>query len=433
MYLFISLNLLFLFTFLDNILLIISFSINLMIISYGIYYSTKNKWLNIDVVIWNFKYLFFFFAPIIQINSGIFPNNLFINTNKILMVNLFLAIWYVLYIVIRKKRYLDPVNQFNFDNHKFTLNFYMCSSILIAGFILANYKLDFTLGYVGWSSLIENKSSFLIVIILTSGIMYGNFIFQFNQYLQQKTMRNSMTFILSIILLLFVVNPFNMSRYYLGFICITTIFLFFRRKIRSILFNAILFLGIFTIFPLINFFRFGFTAINFSEMKQEMFQQFNELHFDAYANMIATLDYVHQAGVSFGYQLLGVFFFFVPRGIWESKPLQTGELIGNYLIANGKLNYNNLANALPSEMYINFGIFGILAAPILLGLLINKLEKNAKTMFLNYAIISGFIFFIYRGALMSGFAYCVGTIIIIYCASTFINYVSKGIPNGSKR
>ena len=421
MYIFMSFNLILIFFSLDDVLLIISFTINLCLIAYGLFYSAKKRWLNIDLVIWNFKYLFFFFAPIIQINYGIFPNNLPIETEKILIVNLLLSIWFFIYLCLRNKKQISaPDHQFNFVNHKWVQNIYMVASLMITLFIFILFRFDFTFGFIGWDSIVGNKTNLLLITIITRGILYGNFVFQYDQFLLIRTTKQKITSIVSLIMLLLVVNPFNMPRYYIGFMIICTLFLFFRKRVSGLLFNVFIFIGIFVLFPLINFFRFGFTKIPFDEFKKLMFQQFTELHFDAYANIIATLDYVQSYGVTLGYQLLGSLFFFIPRAFWESKPLQTGEVIGNYLITNGKLDYNNLANALPSEMYINFGILGIIIGPILLSLLINHIEKNAKKEFLIYALLSGFIFYIFRGALMSGFAYCFGTIVVIQYGSKII-------------
>ena len=86
---------------------------------------------------------------------------------------------------------------------------------------------------------------------------------------------------------------------------------------------------------------------------------FESLHYDAFSNVLATLEYVEINGISFGYQLLGVILFFIPRSIWVSKPTSTGELIGEYLMNTTPRDYSNLSNAIVSEGYINLGIIGV--------------------------------------------------------------------------
>lgn len=426
MYVFTALNLIIIFFSIQDTFLVLSFVTNLGLISYGIYYSMKKRWLNVDIVIWNFKYLFFLLAPLIQINNNVFPNNLPITNDKILFVNFILSIWFFLYICVRNKNStLTPEEQFNFNHHNITQKVYMYAAVLITLLILGLFGFDFSLGYDGWGSITANKSNVLLLYISTAGIVYGNFIFQYEQFMKNKNVVMSIKVLLSFMMLLIVVNPFNMARYYIGFVVISLLFLFFRNKISNLLFNVFILMGIFILFPLANFFRFGFTELHFNELYQVMFQQFNELHFDAYANIIATVDYVQEYGIAFGYQLLGAIFFFVPRVFWENKPLQSGEVIGNFLIDNGYLNYNNLANALPSEMYINFGLLGIIIGPIALAYIVNYMERNAKKEFLVYALFSGFIFFIFRGALMSGFAYCFGTIVVIKYGAVFMNTLLK--------
>jgi hypothetical protein len=93
--------------------------------------------------------------------------------------------------------------------------------------------------------------------------------------------------------------------------------------------------------------------------EQGFFDTFNTLNYDAFANLMATVDYVSKNDFSFGYQLLSAFLFFIPRSIWPSKPISTGELVGNYLMDDYGFKFNNLSNPMVSEGYINFGLFGV--------------------------------------------------------------------------
>lgn len=423
---FVLLNTLFIIFTIDGLFLIISFLANLLLISYGLLYSTSKKWMNIDLVIWNFKYIFFVFAPIIQINHGRWPNMMPIEEEKIIYVNLLLGIWSMIYLALRNKKIdIPPAEQFNFKDDRWVRNIYMGLALMLTAVVIGLFGFDFTLGYAGWSDLIENQSVTLLMDIIVSGILFGNVLFQCRHLLAEKKYYALFNFTISLLLLFTVASPFNKPRYYLGFMIITALFLFFRGKVKALQFNFYMVAGIFIIFPLTNFYRFGFAEVSWSDVVQLSFVQFNELHFDAYANIIATIDYVKEEGITYGYQLLGSMLFFIPRNVWETKPLQTGELIGNYLIELRYLDFNNLANALPSEMYVNFGFPGILFGAAAMAIIVNRLEKSARKEFLTYAILAGFIFYIYRGALMSGFAYSFGTIVTIKFFPVFIKFILK--------
>jgi len=75
---------------------------------------------------------------------------------------------------------------------------------------------------------------------------------------------------------------------------------------------------------------------------------FDSLHYDAYVNLLATIEYVSTEGLFFGGQVIGTLFFFIPRAFWTSKPLSSGELIGNYLIERHDFYFNNLSNPIVS-------------------------------------------------------------------------------------
>ena len=93
---------------------------------------------------------------------------------------------------------------------------------------------------------------------------------------------------------------------------------------------------------------------------------FSTLHYDAFANIMATLEYVTHHGFSFGYQLLSALLFFIPRSIWSSKPVSTGEVVGDYLVDKHNFEFNNLSNPLVSEGFINFGFIGVLLMALVL-------------------------------------------------------------------
>ena len=142
---------------------------------------------------------------------------------------------------------------------------------------------------------------------------------------------------------------------------------------------------------------------------------FNTLNYDAFSNIMATMDYVQDYGFSFGNQLLSAYLFFVPRGLWEDKPISTGQLVGEHLIDKYDFTYSNLSNPLVSEGFINFGIFGVIIGAILLAFVLVKAigwlrsdDYLKRTMAFYLAI---HLIFLLRGDFTNGFSYYVGALI----------------------
>ena len=152
--------------------------------------------------------------------------------------------------------------------------------------------------------------------------------------------------------------------------------------------------------------------------EQGFFDTFNTLNYDAFANLMATVDYVSKNDFSFGYQLLSAFLFFIPRSIWPSKPIYTGELVGNYLMDDYGFKFNNLSNPMVSEGYINFGLFGVFLMAIFLAFVIARQLRWLYSSDTLKSIISFYfaihMIFLLRGDFTNGFVYYVGTFFGVY-------------------
>lgn len=82
--------------------------------------------------------------------------------------------------------------------------------------------------------------------------------------------------------------------------------------------------------------------------------------------------YVAEHGHTWGQQLLGAIFFWVPRSAWEGKALDTGVLIGNYLDAGTV----NLSSPLWTEFYVDFGWPGVALGFAALGFAAHRLDDT---------------------------------------------------------
>lgn len=252
-------------------------------------------------------------------------------------------------------------------------------------------------------------------------------------------------FLLFFLTVLFLLkNPLTEKRNTLGPIYITLIFIFFRKYldtnykiVRFMFFSMVL------LFPILTIFTHSRNTLTQMISRPNILVEnikllhvtdaFNSLHYDAYPNFLATIDYCDQKPVTYGAQLGPTFFFFVPRGVWQSKPEVTGFKIGNYLIDRYGFNFNNLSNPYISEGYINFGLIGIALFASVLALIfvslirwLNETDILKSTFAFYFAI---YLMYFLRGDLANGFAFIVATFLAIIVVPKFlfliINYYAR--------
>jgi len=246
-------------------------------------------------------------------------------------------------------------------------------------------------------------------------------------------------FVLMLVAFLFVKNPLTEKRNALGPLFITLIIFTKPTLLRTNKkFISFMFLSMVIAFPLISILTHSKVGLKelilkpnqISIKSEDIFSEFQTLHYDAYSNTLATMDYVNNHGVTYGNQFLGGLFFFVPRSIWTSKPKSTGKFIGEYLVTNYNMWFDNLSNPFLSEGIINFGFLSLFIFPIILAWFIvlmlkwqysNDLFKQVVAIYFSIHLI-----FLLRGDFSNGWAYFVGTFIGIYIIpKTLIYFVNN--------
>lgn len=181
--------------------------------------------------------------------------------------------------------------------------------------------------------------------------------------------------------------------------------------------------GILIIFPFLNNFR------NFSGKEKLSiglnYDMFTDMHFDAYMSFcrIVNLDLV-----TYGNQLLGTLFFFVPRSIWVSKPESSGWYHADVL----NLYFKNLACTFLAEGYINFGYFGVFLFLFFISWFSAYMDKSFwiikkyNTYFnVLYVLVLSMFLFILRGDLMSSYSYTFGLVLVATLSYKIIVFLSK--------
>lgn len=392
-----------------------------------------------------FGYLFFLAAPMYQIYSGVFPNTFPIKVNEVVKLNFYIFIWNINFLItyqfIKKRKKLDrgwEVASIQRDNYLIYLTMLTGLSLLIILFF-HDFIIDKVLyndnGFEKCSvikSLIIRKTFFIIPFI---GFLYSTVFLNQNRNKYEKWKYVLLISILSLFLLILVKNPMLAKRNALGPLIIT-IFIFlipkwFNKNIRFLFF---LLLSMVIGFPIVSIFthsKHGMLEILMNPIEflneiasRDLLGDLLTIHYDAYSNVLATMEYISSYGIVLGEQLLGSLLFFVPRSIWIDKPLNTGQLVGKYLMENYNMTYDNLANPLLSEGLINFGVFSLFLFPVSLAIIIHKVLQwqYSKDFFKQVVAIyfSIYLIFVLRGDLSSSFSFFSGTLIGIY-------FIPKGL------
>ncbi len=444
------------------ILLKLSFFLNFLVLFFFGYYNVKiekifSPFLSVFVV---FNLLFFIVSPLIQIHEilsygdtgGSFTQEFPFSEDICLRANFYIFIFNLIFGLsyIYFKRFIPQkaASNFQYKNVPFFLLILLifCVLIFVLNFnsIVFQYLNDYyTEGEQGTvaGNLVTQK--FLYVIPLSGVILSFKYLntkdklvknFQYVFYL----------FIFFLLILLLLKNPLTEKRNALGPLYITLVFLFFK-KILSDNYKVLrfMFVSMLVFFPIMSILTHARFSVSQMITKPALFYKtidqmslkngFNSLHYDAYSNFLATINYFDKKTIIYGEQLLCSIFFFVPRSIWESKPETTGFLIGNYLIDKYKFTSDNLSNPFISEGYINFGFFGIIVFAVILAyffiIMIKWLrsEDYLKSIFAFYFSI--YLMFFLRGDLTNGIAFLFSFWLAIFVFPkiifSVINYYAK--------
>lgn len=407
-----------------------------------------------------FTYLFLFMAPMIQIDSMthdfmIFSNVFPYETSDILFTNFLILIFNIVffcsYVVLKSKTLRKELQTPPKDTiRSVPLQILILCTLSILIFTL-NY--DYIVSEILNSVYSRQEKGTLATLLIKKKMLFfipfAGVVIAFRYLIRKnKITTNTLVafclFSIMIIILFVLKNPLTEKRNALGPIYITLIYIFYPKIINS---NAKFFLFLFS--SMIIGFPLASTITHLDASLSELIntpniflnmliksgailETFNSLHYDAFANILATIDYTKTHGLSFGYNLLGSLLFFIPRSIWVSKPLTTGKTIGNHLIDNfnfGDGQFNNLSNPIVSEGYINFGIVGVLLLSIVLAVIIIKFLKwfrsgsDLKEIIAFYFAVH--LIFLMRGDLTNGIAYFIGPLLGVYVIPKLISKLFK--------
>tara|TARA_Y100000768_G_scaffold115279_1_gene85074 strand:- start:1772 stop:3118 length:1347 start_codon:yes stop_codon:yes gene_type:complete len=211
-----------------------------------------------------------------------------------------------------------------------------------------------------------------------------------------------------ILISILLISPTAIPRWQTATLYIPFVIIFTRFWDKPYMMQTSLIGGLFIVFPFLDKFRFwnGFEKFNF----RINWDWLKESHFDSYQNFVRTIEIDF---VTYGNQLKGALLFFIPRSIWEEKPIGSGSSLAH------KMDYIFAGISMPfiGEGYVNFGLVGSLIFMLFLGILLGNLDRIAwnlkrlkkDCLFLYYYyFLFGLVFFLMRGDLINSIAFTFG-------------------------
>ena len=198
--------------------------------------------------------------------------------------------------------------------------------------------------------------------------------------------------------------PLGIPRYLTAALYLPLLILYFPYITRSIRFSLFFAVSIVYVFPFLNNFRWyveGHSVSNIFSIDRDFIRRG---HFDTYQSVLIM---VNENIVTFGHQLLGVLFFYIPRSVWSSKPVGSGA----EMAYREGLNFTNISANIYAEGFINFSYAGMVIICVFIAWIAARLDYavwwrfsfNSRPKFVPpfYLITLGYSFFFLRGDLLS--------------------------------
>ena len=415
-------------------------SILIQILSIYNIFKNENIPYSLNKIFFLFSFFFFGVAPLVQFYKKISMWGMSLKESEYFYMNIIIIAIILCYSLLYNLLYKVDSRNKHFTSNKKSIpeklsikqTIFLVALSIISFLVVFTYN-DYTIermlirgGEILDAFNIEEEES------PTLGLIVNNFIRPLSMmcFLFYSLVKRRNKIVLCILALLAIITcfPLGMARFAAAALYIPVLVLLIPIFRRKNVFSLTFISGLLIIFPFLNNFR-DLSADAQIEIKPD-FEMFTEGHFDSYHNfgLIVSNDII-----TYGRQLLGVIFFWVPRVYWPDKPIGSGA----YLADKINLIFNNVAANFFAEGYINWGLPGILLFVIVLAYITAKLDKlywtdiivseknNLYTI--TYVVLLGMLFFILRGDLLSSTAYTCGYLTAIYFVYKSINLINTKV------
>ncbi len=214
--------------------------------------------------------------------------------------------------------------------------------------------------------------------------------------------------------------PLNVTRFLLFGWLIALGFLWVNSKKAAVkgVFCLLLVVGTCSVFPLIsNLSRGGLDA----ELLNPAAYLTTSGDVDGFQSSANIFEMVESNGAGLGKHLLSAVLFFVPRSVWPDKSFPTGVEAARFR----GYNFTNISAPLPSELYSDFGLIGVVIGAAFFGFgfqwVEHWLEESNKGEFgprrLVVGTMAGFTIILFRGPILGiigPVAVAIGTAVLVY-------------------
>ena len=379
----------------------LSFVFNLFLVIFLTFFN-NNNYISSALFVYVFSLIFFVIIPWVQYHNNILLwSNYYFSKDDYFYINVIISLFLVLFYF--------SYSLFNFNlninNSKIKFKFsilFMFS--LVCFFVLLyfnNFKYQllffkFNSNSGMYDDVVNNPLSNIL-------IWFSRFLpfFIFLKYVTSVDEKSKLKEFFLLIMVFLCAFPLAVSRFVVAFVYLPILLYYFKIFNNPRIFFLILVSSIILVFPFLEQFRYYDAANEIKILPNYEF--FIDAHFDAYQNF---MDVIRTNFITFGWQLLGVLFFFIPRTIWVDKPVGSGY----QLALNNSYSFNNISMPYIAEGYVNFGFIGIFVFTFALGFFCKIIDSNFLCKKNNFHFYVGVfycaaIFFMMRGDLMSSFSY----------------------------
>lgn len=216
-------------------------------------------------------------------------------------------------------------------------------------------------------------------------------------------------------------SPLNSPRYWFGTIVLSMFFaaLPWWRSLSFGLCALVIGFGLLVVFPYADVFRSSTDLSSLYERDYNPITQKGD--YDCFQQLANAVEYVGENGLAYGRQVAGTLLFWVPRGLWPDKPIQSGVTVAEWM----GYEYTNLSMPLWGEAYLDGGLLLVVVALFLFGYATAAVERvflderHARDSLaaMTVPVVAAYQIFFLRGSLMSTFAYLVPILALLFLTS----------------
>lgn len=422
---------------------IAGFCLNLLVATILLVKDSFSKPFSLTQVHWLFIIVFLCIAPCSQYLNGYACWDYLLSDDNYELTNFLVFLWEVMFavggLVSREKQAAaNTIYMYDLPVAKGSVNLSLLLSLLCALILIK---------MVGFGNLFA-RSTFDLGLDQTTGLVAGQLlrgipVFAFVvSWIRWQNNRDCLPCVVfALTLMLISAFPFGLSRYSMaviyGGLCLFCFPVFRRKKGLFPLFFLLAFL---VFFPASNAFRandFSFQTLFGAVISaiDKLGQGFLTEDYDAYSMLYRAWYFVSTSGSTYGYQLIGVLLFFIPRSYWPLKPVGSG-----HMIAESQLQaFLNVSCPFPGEGIVNFGMVGLVAFAFIGSLIARKIDEalwagtSRKWFKPFYPFSAMFVFFIMRGDMLSSFSYLVGFFAAYCVVLTIVRVSTPAIERSSDR